>query len=868
MSANFPTPSPSQAPSSSTGGGERRQKEQPRIRRRNRLITSCLECRRRKLKCDKLQPCTNCTKFNRDCLFIAPALDSAGQAKLAEVKEKMGQLERALEQDVARRGKEKSTKKETSTSGYLVSPAIPGQDESFSDQEDDEDVKGLEPTVLVSEDCAYFDNEADEDIVDLGIAMGKVRITERIGGIVRPRFSEELTLAFKSVQTNSRQTHPNIFAGQQQESWMSPGADYVAPSSGFFFAPGVQRNSATTYLPSRPIVDKLMNHYWKAVHVIARCVHRPTFERYYDRFWDELASGVEPRISFQAVLCAALLSAVISMSEAKVSTEFGVAKSDFVDNFKLAAESALARANFLRTTKLETLQAFVMYLIPLCRAEVSRAHSALTGSLIRLAECMSLHRDPSYYTSDPVEVHVRRLIWYQICFLDIRTCEATGPRPQIRREEHDVKFPLNVDDADLESGKEVTEDRKYFTEMTITRMRFECYEMARHLWIERPRLEVKKTTMTTLLAKIQRFCQAMEKTYLPMLQKTHPLHVLAIEIYGILTCKMYIMILLKYMSNEQRIMPERLRNILISTAIMSLEHGITLETTTALTDWAWYIGAMQQYHSALLLVSEIYATERDPIIEARVWRCLDFVFGLPADYPPIEKLQMVLGTLADRTTTYQSVRRMRAPKQMQSPPPRQGFGETKQEQSTTPAGPHLDRSGSSHSETSHQYSVSSGASPHQQQHLQQAPPMGKVTQMAQAEYGQFHGLPPAEASGVAMQNVSSEAHPYQTYVPTTVAHSQQVANTMAFPPPPPLQPQSSYDTSHYGAAVGVTGHSSAPGNSPIDPNALPDIDWNEWDQLFPATEMSIAGNLPIPPFTFPQLSPADLQLQWPTEPLH
>jgi len=30
----------------------------PRIRRRNRMITSCLECRRRKLKCDKSHPCT------------------------------------------------------------------------------------------------------------------------------------------------------------------------------------------------------------------------------------------------------------------------------------------------------------------------------------------------------------------------------------------------------------------------------------------------------------------------------------------------------------------------------------------------------------------------------------------------------------------------------------------------------------------------------------------------------------------------------------------------------------------------------------------------------------------------------------------
>lgn len=43
--------------------------------------------------------------------------------------------------------------------------------------------------------------------------------------------------------------------------------------------------------------------------------------------------------------------------------EFGVAKASLVDNFKLGTETALSRANFLRTTKIEILQAFVMYLV-------------------------------------------------------------------------------------------------------------------------------------------------------------------------------------------------------------------------------------------------------------------------------------------------------------------------------------------------------------------------------------------------------------------------------------------------------------------------------------------------------------------------
>ena len=145
--------------------------------------------------------------------------------------------------------------------------------------------------------------------------------------------------------------------------WLAPSRDYVAPSSSFFFAPGVEKTSLMTHLPSKVLVDKLIDHYWIAVHVIARTVHRPSFERQYHNFWINVSGGIEPRVSFQAVLFAALLSSVVSMSEERVLSEFGVDKQSLVKNFREGTEAALARANFLRTTKLETLQAFVMYLV-------------------------------------------------------------------------------------------------------------------------------------------------------------------------------------------------------------------------------------------------------------------------------------------------------------------------------------------------------------------------------------------------------------------------------------------------------------------------------------------------------------------------
>ena len=157
----------------------------PRIRRRNRMITSCLECRRRKLKCDKSHPCTNCTKFARDCVFLAPALDSVSQLKLTEIKEKMGSLERVLEQDVARNNARREAKK----GGLAAAQYADLEDVDFAPEPEDE--KELEPSPLAVIDAVY-DDDADDDLMDLGIQMGKLRLTDRLGGFFRPKMSDEV----------------------------------------------------------------------------------------------------------------------------------------------------------------------------------------------------------------------------------------------------------------------------------------------------------------------------------------------------------------------------------------------------------------------------------------------------------------------------------------------------------------------------------------------------------------------------------------------------------------------------------------------------------------------------------------------------
>lgn len=165
---------------SASGSHEAHKSSQPRVRRRNRVINSCLECRRRKLKCDKEAPCTNCARFKRDCLYLAPSQEH-GQRKLAQIKDQMGALEKILEREVAN---QQTKARDHGANGIKLSMVSVTHPES--EEENDagaQDEEGLEPTALAALDIVYEDNP-DDELIDLGVQMGKMRITERVGGWV------------------------------------------------------------------------------------------------------------------------------------------------------------------------------------------------------------------------------------------------------------------------------------------------------------------------------------------------------------------------------------------------------------------------------------------------------------------------------------------------------------------------------------------------------------------------------------------------------------------------------------------------------------------------------------------------------------
>ena len=152
------------------------------VQARNRPIKACMECRRRKAKCDKQTPCSTCVDNQRQCLYVPQALAPEDLAKLNQLKRRNRDLESALEQQVAKPANKPKTRKRT----Y-------GQDDT-DDSDSDDSTDKLQPTKFAVAAAAYKHDEADndDDVLGIGLRIGKVQLTDRIGGYFRPRMADEV----------------------------------------------------------------------------------------------------------------------------------------------------------------------------------------------------------------------------------------------------------------------------------------------------------------------------------------------------------------------------------------------------------------------------------------------------------------------------------------------------------------------------------------------------------------------------------------------------------------------------------------------------------------------------------------------------
>ena len=387
-------------------------------------------------------------------------------------------------------------------------------------------------------------------------------------------------------------------------SFLRPSPSYLAPKVSLFSCSGIT-DQLMDHLPPFSVSTRILEQYWDSVHPVARILHRPSFEKRWQTFAANLRAKIRPPKSLLAIVFAILFSGIAAMPPNTLDGEFGEDQQDWMQKLQTGAEAALDQAQMIQTTKVETLQAFVAYLVSyefttfvpllsnsrrikasysiiphshpfrsglqgiscnhhvadthtlqivLCRAEVSRVHSALIAAAIRVAECNGLHCDGEQRGYNPVETHVRRLIWFNLCFLDIRTTEAQGPRPVIRAEDYTTKFPANINDSELTKDIHPTSNETRWTEMTVPLIRFRCNEFIRGIWVARRQLLNKETSVTSVINGIESFRLEWSLKFVPD-NPDDPLQRYGLCMLDLQTLRTYAMVLHPYHMHPKLQMP-------------------------------------------------------------------------------------------------------------------------------------------------------------------------------------------------------------------------------------------------------------------------------------------------------------------------
>jgi hypothetical protein len=214
-------------------------------------------------------------------------------------------------------------------------------------------------------------------------------------------------------------------------------------------------------------------------------------------------------------------------------------------------------------------------------------------------------------------------------------------------------------------------------------------------------MDRKHITLHDLRARVEARKRQVQTKYLQYLDATVPIQRYAGLVATLLMSRCDSMLLYRHLpqtSLQPRSESEnRLRDVLLTAALTTLEIGATLDTLPSLSPWAWYSTTYQQYHAVLLLLTELYRTPDLPRKD-RMMTMIDHIFGHCYGIGVRERCSDLLWTVKENLEAFyvmkgfnKKQRQNLAPQQHPTLQPLPSFSSTSPNFVTTPhmsTGPH------------------------------------------------------------------------------------------------------------------------------------------------------------------------------------
>ncbi|KAB5582396.1 hypothetical protein GE09DRAFT_948496 [Coniochaeta sp. 2T2.1] len=415
--------------------------------KRPRPVKSCTECRKRKLKCDRNCPCSQCQKSQRICKY-SPS-DEAGNAS-------DGSDVETPERPPAKRPTRPSVAPSGDTPGFMQQN---GPGSSFGNAAPMDEISSRFDRLerLLAERATEQRPSKSHQFPHVPAPAVTIRALSVKGGLRTRFFGQNSTKVLLNLFSEAKQFMNNmaqtdgareLFVTLQKvyKALQEDHKRLLEPITVFVDSMMPVLKRMADILPKRPVCDRLLEAYIGASEGLYRVVHLPTFRQEYERYWDGKGH------------CEAFLPRLLCMMSlgSRFETEARGLGHDRLDSVHAPTALALVR-NWLdglrgkHLVDINTLQAEVL-LVHAQRTITMRHQESWSqlGLIVRMAMTMGLHRDPSEFAHlSPFVAENRRKLWYTIMDMDLHVALQCNLPCAVREGEYTCQAPRNIDDNDL-----------------------------------------------------------------------------------------------------------------------------------------------------------------------------------------------------------------------------------------------------------------------------------------------------------------------------------------------------------------------------------------------------------------------------------
>ncbi|CCT64804.1 uncharacterized protein FFB20_10888 [Fusarium fujikuroi] len=212
-------------------------------------------------------------------------------------------------------------------------------------------------------------------------------------------------------------------------------------------------NTLRELIPTKSIMDVLVQTYIDRFEITHRILHIPTFITKYNSHWTDQSSTSTP-VCFLVQMLLVAATAVSCHPEVCINVFSHKTNHDHVIKW-IEATEAWVSSYFNQTPRSWDVLATHCLLLIAKRANFLKEGSfwTSTGTLVRWAMAAGYHREViSAARMSPFDREMRRRLWITVVELDLQASIERGMPPSVRIGDFNIETPLNVDDERLKES--------------------------------------------------------------------------------------------------------------------------------------------------------------------------------------------------------------------------------------------------------------------------------------------------------------------------------------------------------------------------------------------------------------------------------